>query len=188
METYLMITQINDFLFCPRSIYFHNILRNSVTDACYTQEPQQLGKAVHKTIDEGTYSTRKNVLTGTAVYSERYNLMGRIDIFYIYTGKLVERKNAVSAIWPGFRYQLYAQCFALCEMGYKVRAMWIHSQKDNKSYAIQMPDKEATAEFEKVLLQMRSFSMTDPFEANPKKCAKCIYNMICDACREDVLP
>lgn len=188
METYMMITQINDFLFCPRSIYFHNILRNSVADECYTQEPQQIGRAVHKTIDEGTYSTRKNVLTGTAVYCERYGLMGRIDIFNTDTGKLVERKNAVSAIWPGFRFQLYAQYFALCEMGYEVREMWIHSQKDNKSYAIPLPDEEAAAAFEKVLLQMRSFSMTDHFEANPKKCAKCIYNMICDACIEDMLP
>ena len=25
METYLMITQINDFTFCPRSIYFGSV-------------------------------------------------------------------------------------------------------------------------------------------------------------------
>ena len=188
METYIMITQINDFLFCPRSIYFHDILRNSVDDACYTQEPQQMGRAVHKTIDDGTYSTRKNVLTGMAVYCEKYRLMGRIDIFYADEGRLVERKNAVSAIWPGFRYQLYAQGFALAEMGYEVKEMWIRSQKDNKSYQVRLPDEHDIAAFEETLFDMRRFTMADPFTANPKKCARCIYNAMCDACGEAHLP
>lgn len=78
METYLMITQINDFTFCPRSIYFHDVYRNSVGEDAYHAVPQKVGRASHKAIDEGSYSSRKDVLTGAMVYSSRYGLMGRI--------------------------------------------------------------------------------------------------------------
>ena len=41
MESYLMITQLNDFIFCPRSIYFAGIYRESVSDEVYHQTPQR---------------------------------------------------------------------------------------------------------------------------------------------------
>ena len=50
METYLMITQINDFTFCPRSIYFHDVYRNSVGEDAYHAVPQKVGRASHKAI------------------------------------------------------------------------------------------------------------------------------------------
>ena len=184
METYLMITQINDFTFCPRSIYFHDVYRNSVGEDAYHAVPQKVGRASHKAIDEGSYSSRKDVLTGAMVYSSRYGLMGRIDIFYVQTGLLVERKYSVTAVWPGFRYQLYAQSAALLEMGYTVRALRIHSAKDNKNYDVQMPGEAEKKEFEELLYRIRHFSLSDQFTVNPKKCRSCIYRELCDLCPE----
>lgn len=179
-----MITQINDFTFCPRSIYFHDIYRNSVGEEVYHAVPQKVGRASHEAIDEGHYSSRSDILSGAMVYSAQYGLMGRIDIFYIKTGLLVERKYSVSTVWPGFRYQLYAQGFALTEMGYTVQAMRIHSAKDNKNYDIQLPGEFEKKEFEKLLYRIRHFSLSDPFAVNPKKCRSCIYRELCDLCPE----
>ena len=97
MESYLMITQLNDFIFCPRSIFFAGIYRESVSDELYHEAPQRKGSANHSAIDENRYSSRSNILTGTTVYSEKYNLLGRIDIFDTSTGVLTERKYSVTA-------------------------------------------------------------------------------------------
>ena len=110
--------------------------------------------------------------------------MGRIDIFYVQTGLLVERKYSVTAVWPGFRYQLYAQSAALLEMGYTVRTLRIHSAKDNKNYDVQMPGEAEKKEFEELLYRIRHFSLSDPFTVNPKKCRSCIYRELCDLCPE----
>ncbi|MBQ8755942.1 MAG: hypothetical protein IJZ19_12990 [Lentisphaeria bacterium] len=66
MESYLMITQINDFIFCPRSIYYSGIFRDSSDCEVYHQTPQTIGKAAHETVDNNTYSSRKDIITGLA--------------------------------------------------------------------------------------------------------------------------
>jgi len=177
-----MITQINDFIFCPRSIYFHDVYRNSLDTDLYQEKPQRVGQAAHKSVDTGQYSTRKNIITGIAVYSAHYNLLGRIDIFDCEAGLLTERKYSVTALYDGFRYQLYAQYFALTEMGYHVQHMRIHSSKDNRNYSVELPSKDETAQFEIVLNEIRNYRLDAPFVPNPKKCEHCIYNPLCDVC------
>lgn len=185
MEETLSMTNINDFLFCPRSLYYGNIFRRSIGQNGYQQTPQKTGLAAHETIDEGTYSTRKDVLTGVMVYCEKYRLLGRIDIYDGRTRTLTERKYSVSAVWEGFRMQLYAQYFALQEMGCNVESLRIHSQKDNKTYPVLLPTGDDVIRLETILEQMRSFTMLAPFAANQNKCAKCIYSALCDAFQRD---
>ena len=185
MEETLSMTNINDFLFCPRSLYYGNIFRRSLGQDGYQQTPQKTGLAAHETIDECSYSTRKDVLTGVMVYCEKYGLLGRIDIYDGRTRTLTERKYSVSAVWDGFKMQLYAQYFALQEMGYEVAALRIHSQKDNKTYNVSLPTRNDVMRFEEVLEKMRSFSIEESFNPNAKKCTKCIYRALCDACQEE---
>ena len=180
MEPYLMITQLNDFIFCPRSIYFAGIYRESVSDDLFHQTPQREGLVHHAAIDENRYSTRQDIITGLTVYSEKYHLLGRIDIFDRIRGILTERKYSITAVYPGFRYQLYAQYFALTEMGFKVEELRLYSKKDNKIYPVTLPDEKATEEFERIIRQMRSFSLSDVHPVNAEKCKHCIYNMLCD--------
>ena len=40
MESYLMITQINDFIFCPRSLLFHDFLRSNYSPDNLRETPQ----------------------------------------------------------------------------------------------------------------------------------------------------
>lgn len=181
MENLLTITQLNDFIFCPRSLYYNGIFRNSTDTEFYHQTPQQVGLAAHRTIDDCHYSTRKDVLTGIMVYCEKYHMIGRIDVFETTTGILTERKYSVSAIYDGFKLQLYAQYFALTEMGYIVHKMRLYSKKDNKIYLIDLPDKKEIDYFENVLKRMRQWSPELPFkEPNANKCKKCIYNTLCE--------
>lgn len=180
MESYLMITQLNDFIYCPRSIYFAGIYRESVSDDLYHQTPQREGLVHHAAVDENRYSSRNNIITGLTVYSEKYRLLGRIDIFDSSNGNLTERKYSITAVYSGFRYQLYAQYLALSEMGFSVKQLRLYSQKDNKVYRVELPKKKEIEELENIIEEIKKFSLSKPFFPNVKKCNHCIYNQLCD--------
>ena len=91
MEAYLSISYLNDFVFCPRSIYFHQ-LYGKVEQRLYQTTDQTEGKAAHKAVDEKTYSTSRHILQGAEVYSDKYKIGGKIDTFDI--------KKGVSVICP----------------------------------------------------------------------------------------
>ncbi len=181
MDELIQISQLNDFIFCPVSIYFHNLYGDTDT-MLYQSEHQINGTAAHKNIDDGTYASRKDILCGIDVYSEKYGLKGKIDTFDIRTGMLTERKRYVSAIFDGQIFQLYGQYFSLVEMGYIVKKLNIHSIKDNKNYNIPLPqdDNVMFTKFEKIIKNMRTFNVANFQQTNPKKCAMCIYEPSCD--------
>ena len=54
MENYIPISYINDFIFCPRSIYNHLMYHNRA-ELIYQGEAQTEGKDAHQKIDSKTY-------------------------------------------------------------------------------------------------------------------------------------
>lgn len=80
MESYIPIAYLNDIIFCPRSIYFHQLYRGR-SDMVYKQKPQLKGTAALDTIDKKRYQTRARVLQALDVYSDRFGLCGKIDVF-----------------------------------------------------------------------------------------------------------
>lgn len=120
MEEIILISYLNDFIFCPVSIYFHKLYGNMEKNL-YQRDYQINGTDAHKSIDTHTYSTRKDVLQGIDVYTEEYGIIGKIDVFDVKNCTLTERKNKIIEIYDGYVFQLYAQYFALKEMGYKVK-------------------------------------------------------------------
>ncbi len=185
MESYLTITQINDFIFCPRSILFHNFLQDNFSPSLFRETPQLTGLAAHASLDSGNYSSLKRILQGTMVYSEKYRLFGKIDTFDVESGILTERKYSVTAVYDGFRYQLYAQYYALTEMGYAVKKLTVYSSKDNRKYPVALPDDAKRTKFEEVLKKIRCYEPESAFAVNPAKCAHCNYREICDLCPEE---
>ena len=182
MESYIPISFLNDFIFCPRSIYFHQ-LYGSYKSSVYQQKPQIAGKAAHKNIDSGTYSTRKSVLQGMEIYSEKYNLCGKIDVFDTETSILTERKKQIKTIFDGYVFQVYAHFHALTEMGFTVNKIVIHDLIHNKNYPIPLPteDLEMQAKFEDLIEQIRTFDLLDTnFSPLLSKCQNCIYSNLCD--------
>lgn len=181
MEAYLPIAYLNDFIFCPRSIYFHQ-LYGRVEQRLYQCTDQTKGKAAHQSIDEKNYSTSKHVLQSLEVYSERYRLGGKIDTFDAKKGLLVERKKKIKVIYDGYIYQLYAQYHCLTEMGYKVTSLRFHSLDDNQNYPVKSPEHDPKRQqaFEDLLQQMRRFDLQTEFHPNKNKCVHCIYQSLCD--------
>ena len=177
----ILITQLNDFIFCPASIYFH-MLYGETDRMLYQSGSQIRGAAAHKAIDNNTYSTQKNILTAIDIYCEEYGLIGKIDMYDIEKGVLIERKRTVKRIYDGYVFQVYAQCIALREMGYEVNKIVIHSLTDNKNYNIPLPeaDKCMMQKFCDTIAAMRKFSMENFRQTNPEKCINCIYEPACD--------
>lgn len=180
-EDLILITQLNDFIFCPASIYFHNLFYEK-GNFIFQNTDQVNGRAAHQTIDQGTYSTRRNVISGLDVYCEKYGLVGKIDVLDKDKKLLVERKKKVKRIYDGYIFQLYAQYYALIEMGYEVESIRIHSIEENKNYEVPLPDddKSMKDKFETIIKQMRTFNINDFVQDNIEKCKHCIYEPACD--------
>lgn len=181
MELYLKISYLNDFIFCPLSIYYHQ-LYGDLSVQMYYGSAQLDGKAEHSSIDEQRYSTHKSILQGIDVYSSEYNLCGKIDLFDIEKGLLTERKKHIKTIYDGYYFQLYAQYLCLSEMGYTVNSMRFYSSDDNKIYPVPIPteDDEMFKKFKVLNKAMQNFS-PDSYEPKAtEKCHHCIYNDFCD--------
>ena len=78
MDEYILISTLNDFIFCPYSIYLHNVYAGGDEDLVHAS-PQTKGKAAHLSIDEKTYSSRKDEITGLSVFCDELGVMGKID-------------------------------------------------------------------------------------------------------------
>lgn len=181
MELYLKISYLNDFIFCPLSIYYHQ-LYGDLSERMYYAQAQLDGKAAHLAVDEKRYSSHKNILQSIDVYSTEYNLCGKIDIFDAEKGLLTERKKHIETIYDGYVFQLYAQCLCLREMGYKVEHIRFYSSDDNKVYPILLPEDDELmfSKFVSTNKAMHSFSPSTFEPINPEKCHNCIYNDFCD--------
>jgi CRISPR-associated protein Cas4 len=179
MFNYLRISNLNDFIFCPYSIYLHNIYDGFVQKT-FQSKNQTRGKISHKNIDEQKYSTSKHILQGTTVYHNEYRILGKIDLFDKNKKTLIERKYFIKEIYYGYKLQLYAQYFCLIDMGFEVEKLRFHSMKDNKNYEIDLPNNTEKIKFEKFLKEMRNFSSQKDFKINKNKCKNCIYATLCE--------
>lgn len=177
MESYIPISKINDFLFCPMSLYLHSVYESFDT-SLYHDTPQTVGKINHAGIEEGMYSTSAHLLQGISVYSERYGVMGKIDIYDEKRGALIERKTKIKKIWPGYVMQLYAQSFCLRERGYTVKELFLHSLEDNKRYPVAFPTKEDEEAFAQLVEQVRMFDVREYQNHRCSKCANSIYGIL----------
>ena len=179
-ENPLSITALNDFIFCPVSIYFHN-LYGDMERNLYQSSDQINGTDAHKSVDEKTYSNN-GFIQSLDIYCEQYNLIGKIDLYDKSTGTLIERKKKVNKIYDGYVFQIYAQCFAMREMGYSVKKLIIRSLDDNRNYHVLLPedDKEMTEKFKLTVDAVNSFDFFSFVQTNADKCNRCIYYPYCD--------
>lgn len=176
----IKISELNDFVFCPYSIYLHNIY-SDVNDELIHDSYQTVGKIAHKTVDNNSYKLfEKDCLTSLNVYSEEFGLCGIIDIFNQKTGELIERKNKLKKIYQGQIYQVWAQYFCLREMGYSVSKITMLEVSTTKRFNIDLPTKEDEYNFKHFIEQFRNFNPQSSIEVNPNKCQFCIYAALCD--------
>ena len=178
MHDYIQIATINDFLFCPRSIYLHSVYAQFCDDV-YKSRDQKQGTFRHAASDAARYSTHARYWQGREVVSHTYRMIGSIDIFDRESGVLIERKTSIRRIYDGYRYQLYAQKLCLEEMGERVNAMQLHDLTTNARYGVTLT-KYDHADIGDILRQMRSTTPeTLELQQNTNKCKRCIYRELC---------
>jgi len=177
MESYIQISKINDFLYCPKSLYLH-LIYEGFDKSLFHAEPQTEGRLRHQSIDNKTYSTAKKFIIGKEVYSNKYKIMGKIDIYDNETKTLIERKTKIKQIFKGYKYQLYAQYFCLREMGYKVKKIIIRSLRYNKNYEIPLPTKKDEKEFADLINKIWSFNPKELLNHNCLRCEQSIYSIL----------
>ncbi|MCR5313875.1 MAG: type V CRISPR-associated protein Cas4 [Bacteroidaceae bacterium] len=175
----MTITSLNDFIFCPYSIYLHNVYMDTDEDN-YKASPQIRGKYAHEATDKKTSSTRAYIILSLPVYSEKYHLMGKIDVYNAKDKKLIERKYKLKQIFRGQIYQLWAQMFCLKEMGYEVESLAFYEISTKKFIDVAMPTEQNIIEFEDFMEYVRNYDPSTPMDVNKNKCSNCIYSNLCD--------
>ena len=110
MENPINITMLNDFIFCPLSIYYHNLYDDMET-SLYQNHFQIDGTQAHKAVDNNKYSTSARILQGKSVYCEEYNLIGKIDVFDLNTKTLTERKKKITTVFADMFFNFMRNIF-----------------------------------------------------------------------------
>lgn len=181
METLLQISYLNDFIFCPYSIYLHQVFDNS-NEVVYSAAPQQRGKTAHYDID--SFSETQNaeegtLLKGIYVVSNKLGLYGKIDTYDIKQKKLIESKYLISNIYRGYYYQLWSQYFAMIEMGFEVEYLSFYSIKESKEIGVPIPTQSNLDELRQHIRKIAHFDFSQAIKVNPNKCKHCIYASLC---------
>lgn len=175
---------LNDFIFCPYSIYLHNVYMET-DETLYHAPPQIRGKIAHKTIDNKTASNVKKDLQSLPVYSDRFKIMGKIDIYRDKDKLLIERKYQLKQIFKGQIYQLWAQYICLTEMGYEIKQLAFYEISTHKTIPIPLPNDNGIKEFSCFIETFHNFNPEKPININPNKCKHCIYCNLCDKTEEE---
>lgn len=178
-DEYIPISTLNDFIFCPYSIYLHNVYMESDEDI-YHATPQVAGKNAHTSVDQKSTSAKRTIIESLSVFSERYKIFGKIDVFNAETKTLIERKNNLKQIFQGQIYQLWAQYLCMIEMGYSIHSICFYEISTKKTISIKTPDTNDLNNFEEFLNKYRNFNPRMFSQNNTNKCAHCIYCALCD--------
>ena len=146
----------------------------------YKATPQVQGTIAHESVDNKTYSTKKNDILALSVYSNELGVMGKIDLFKVDEKILIERKYQLKRIFQGQIYQLWAQYFCLLEMGYDVQKIAFYEISTNKMIPLETPTETSKEELKQFIARFKAFNPTDHIITNPCKCQHCIYCNLCD--------
>lgn len=179
MHKFIQISLLNDFIFDPNSIYYHQVYQSFHTDI-YHSEYQRNGLISHSTINFKNYSTSKNIWQGTGICSEKYKLVGKLDLFFVKEKRLVERKRQIKKLFLGYILQLTAQYVCLSEINLTPKETFLYSLIDNKSYKINITKKEIKT-LEKIIYEIHKYKPNPKNKINKNKKENCIYsNLYCD--------
>ena len=80
MNDYIPLSTLNDFIFCPYSIYLHSVYIESDEDL-YKATPQIKGTIAHQGVDEKKSSTRRSDIMSLPVYCDELGISGKIDVY-----------------------------------------------------------------------------------------------------------
>ena len=180
MNDYIPLSMLNDFIFCPYSIYLHSMYMESDGDL-YKATPQTKGTFAHQGVNEKKGSTRKSDIMSLPVYCDELGISGIIDIYKQDKHLLVERKNNLKHIFRGQIYQLWGQYFCLTEMGYEVEQLAFYEISTNKMISVELPGETGKQELCNFIEKFKNYAPDSCIiHINSNKCSHCIYSNLCD--------
>lgn len=185
MNNYIPLSTLNDFIFCPYSIYLHNVYMETADDI-YKATPQTKGTIAHQGVDKKKSSTRKSDIMSLPVYSDEFGISGKIDIYKQDKHLLIERKNNLKRIFRGQIYQLWGQYFCMREMGYAVEKLAFYEISTNKMIGVELPGETGKQELLGFIKQFKNYDPSSTsIRVNLNKCTHCIYCNLCDKTASD---
>lgn len=181
MEHYLPISILNDFIFCPYSIYLHQIY-DAQQEELYHSIFQSRGKRLHNFLHN---DTQANNLRHAFVVSNRWGIYGRIDEYIDSERELIEYKSSVATPYKGYYYQIWAQYVCLSEMGVRVDKLAFFDLSTETKMPIPIPTQEQLNELYAHIERIKYYDFSTEIIVNPNKCKKCIYFNLCERCAEE---
>lgn len=154
-------------------------------EGLYHATPQTRGRNAHEVVDSKKASNRAGDLQAFSVMSEKYRLMGKIDIYQAKEKKLIERKYQLKQIYQGQIYQLWAQYLCLTEMGFEIQFLAFYEICTNKMIPVALPNAEQLTQFEAFLKTYQQYDPGQPITVNSNKCRHCVYCSLCDKTSEE---
>lgn len=182
---YIPLSLLNDYIFCPYSIYLHSVYMETDDDV-FKAPPQVKGSIAHHGVDAKKGSTRAADLFSLSVFSDELGISGKIDLLKQDRKTLIERKNNLKHIFRGQLYQLWGQYFCLKEMGFDVERLAFYEISTNKIIDVPLPGDVEKLELIDFVERFKKYVPgTTPINTNPNKCAHCIYCNLCDKTNTD---
>ena len=179
MNDLISISTLNDFIFCPYSIYLHNVYMDADEDM-YHAKPQIRGRNAHERVDEKKTSTRSDLIESLPVLSHELGVYGKIDVYDQRIKSLIERKYSLKTIYLGQYYQLWAQYYCMIEMGYNVDSIAFYEISSHKTIQVSLPTDAEKDELLHFIDQYRNYDPKVSISTNDNKCTHCIYCNLCD--------
>jgi len=175
----IAISTLNDFIFCPYSIYLHQVYMDADEDM-YHAKPQTRGRNAHEKVDMKNTSTNHSIIESLPVSSHELGLYGKIDVYHQDSKTLTERKYQLKQIFQGQYYQLWAQYFCMLEMGYDVQTIAFYEISTRKTIKVPLPCEAQKDELVRFIDAYRAYDPKAPLIINQNKCSHCIYCNLCD--------
>jgi CRISPR-associated protein Cas4 len=154
-------------------------------EGLYHATPQTRGRVSHESVDTKKASNKRDTLMALPIYSSKFGLVGKIDIYKQSEKLLVERKYQLKQLFRGQIYQLWAQYFCLIEMGYLVEKLAFYEISSNKTIPIAIPTQQEEVEFTQFIERFKNFDPSGNIEINLNKCRHCIYCNLCDKTEQE---
>ena len=176
----VLISSLNDYVFCPRRCAFHQI-----EGIWADNEHTVIGSLLHEHADEPGYETDQGMtlLRALPLVSERYGLTGNADIVELHDDTYipVEYKKGKRRKFDNDDVQLCAQAFCLEEMfacevavGYIFHA----ASKRRREVIIDWRLREETKQVIEAVRQLLAEGITPAAELKPR-CEGCSLRGVC---------
>ena len=112
------------------------------------------------------------------VYSEEFNLVGKIDRYDKKNQIIIERKTKINKVYPNQIMQLWAYYFCAVESNYPVQKLVLYSIDDNKKYQIPLPTQQDKEKFKEIIDRIQKFDI-ETFYSDCDLPSTNIYSELC---------